>query len=127
MADASTAGPHLHVIHPVPHLVCVSSHLVLHSSLAREGTTPTAGAAAGEGVSPAYRRGPTYLRRQRISCARFFLSILCLFFVFFWRSMFLNLFCFLKAGSVFDFDYISPLCTCIRFGLCVLYYIAMIS
>ena len=72
MADASTAGPHLHVIHPVPHLVCVSSHLVLHSSLAREGTTPTAGAAAGEGVSPAYRRGPTYLRRQRISCARFF-------------------------------------------------------
>ena len=49
MADASTAGPHLHVIHPVPHLVCVSSHLVLHSSLAREGTTPTAGAAAAAG------------------------------------------------------------------------------
>jgi hypothetical protein len=29
--------------------------------------------------------------------------------------------------SVLDFDYISLLCTCILFGLPVLYYIAMIS
>ena len=83
MADASTAGPHLHVAHPVPHLICVSSHLVLRSSLAREGRTPTAGAVAGEGVSPADRRGPVYLRRQRISCTRFFFVDLCLFFLFF--------------------------------------------